>query len=297
MGKNSPPLGKSLTVAIENHLKTTGLGGEYVVFKWDPDEFHTHEFVEFAFFLSGSCEHYTGDETFHETAGDLAIINYNQFHCYKIPDGPFELMNLFWNPEKYPAPELPEPFSSRLNELIPVHPKLGHRLNRIVRIRLDDPEETFRLLNRLFKEQMKGDAASEPAIDALFRLFLIDICRSASIAPESHEEVFNPRMEKIRSHLEKHYTTAIRLEELSQLSGLKETNLCSQFKKYTGLSIGDYLKQRRLSAAMLQLRTTGNKILTICHDCGFSDISYFNRTFRTAIGETPSEYRKRFADS
>ncbi|MEN8255969.1 MAG: AraC family transcriptional regulator [Verrucomicrobiota bacterium] len=30
---------------------------------------------------------------------------------------------------------------------------------------------------------------------------------------------------------------------------------------------------------------------------GFSDITYFNRTFRKAIGKTPSEYRKHFTDS
>lgn len=265
-----------------------------MVFKWVPDEFHTHEFVEFAFFISGSCEHFTGDYTFKETAGNMAIINYNQFHKYGTPAGPFELMNIYWNPGKYPAPELPEPFSTRLHELIPVHPKLGHRLNRIVRLKLEDPQQTHRLLKRMYEEQMKGDEASESAIDAIFHLLLIDICRSASIVPESHEDEFNPRMETIRRYLEKSYTDTIRLEQLCEISGLKETNLCTQFKKYTGLSIGDYLKQRRLSAAMIQLRTSGKKVLTICYDCGFSDITYFNRTFRKAIGKTPSEYRKQF---
>ena len=59
-------------------------------------------------------------------------------------------MNIFWNPEKYLAPELPESLADRLHDLIPAHPTLGHRLNRIVRLELEDPEETHRLLFRLY---------------------------------------------------------------------------------------------------------------------------------------------------
>ena len=288
-------LRKTHSVEIDAHLQATGLGIEYIrKFKWVPDPFHTHEFVELLFMLRGTCEHYTGNHTFKEKEGNMAIINYKQFHCYRIPDGPFDLMNIYWCPEKYHAPELPEPLSTRLHDLIPGHPMLGHRLNRIVRLELDDPEETKRLLFRLYKEQNEAAPGSEAAIDSLFQLLLIEICRSASIVPKSHEEVFNPRMEKIRCYLEKHYTEPVRIEQLCTLSGLKESNLCRQFKKYTDLSIGDYLKQRRLAAAMQQLRTTNNKILTICYDCGFSDITYFNRIFRTAIGKTPSDYRKLF---
>jgi len=295
--RNLPPLGKTHSLQIDEHLQATGLGVELIrEFDYVPDPFHTHEFVEMIFMLRGTCEHHTADQTFKEKAGDMAIINYNQFHCYGMIDEPFDFINLYWNPEKYHAPELPEPLASRLNDLIPLHPMLGHRLNRIVRLELDDPEETHRLLFRLYNEQNEEDPGSEAAIDALFRLLLIEICRSASIVPKSNEEEFNPRMEKIRLYLEKHYTEPIRVEQLCELSGLKEANLCRQFKKYTGLSVGEYLKQRRLSDAMLQLRTTGNKILTICYDCGFSDITYFNRIFRKAIGKTPSEYRKHFID-
>ena len=143
-------------------------------------------------------------------------------------------------------------------------------------------------------EQEEKYPACESAINFLFGLLLIQICRNASITPKESEEEFNPRMEKIRLYLEKHYTEPVRLKQLCELSGLKETNLCQQFKRYTGLSIGNYLKQRRLAAAMQQLRTTSNKIITICYDCGFPEINHFNQTFRKATGKTPSDYRKQF---
>lgn len=292
---NLPPLGETLSVQINDHLQATGLAIEYIKdFQWEPDPFHTHEFIEMAFILRGSCEHCTGDHTYQQKEGSMAIINYNQFHSYKVPYGSFDLMNVYWNPEKYMAPELPEPLASCLHDLIPLHPTIGHRLNRIVRLELDNPAAAHHLLSRLYREQNDMVSGCEAAIDALFRLLLIEICRSAYVAPDNQEEEFNPRMETIRRYLEENYTEPVRIEQLCKLSGLKEANLCRKFKKYTGLSVGDYLKQRRLSAAMLQLRTTSNKVVSICYECGFSDITFFNRTFRKAIGKTPSEYRKQF---
>ncbi len=295
--ENLPPIGETGNIAAGYHLEAAGLGIEHFApyFRTN-DQFHTHKHVEFLFVLNGTCEHVTGDYTYKETAGGMAIVNYNQFHCFKLPDGPFELMNIYWNPEKYPEPELPELLSTRLHELIPSHPQLGHRLNQIVRLQLEDPEETKSLLYMFLKEQNKVSAGNEAAIDSLFRLILIKVCRAAFITPEYHLEEFNPRMEKIRLYLEKHFTEPFRLEQLCELSGLKESNLCRQFKKHTGLTVGNYLKQRRIAAAMLQLRTTSNKIMTICYDCGFPDLNHFNHTFRAAIGKTPSDYRKRFIE-
>ena len=296
-GHNLPPYGEATYLEAVTHLEVTGLGIEYFPKFSLNAEFHTHEFVEFLFVLGGTFQHITGDHIYTESPGGMAIINYNQFHGFKTPSGTVELMNIYWNPEKYPEPDLPEPLSTRLHELIPAHPSMGHRLNRIVRLQLDDPKKTSNLLRMLFDEQNKASPGSTAVIDALFRVILIQICRAASIVPEDSFEEFNPRMEKIRVYLEKHYTEPIRLEQLCELSGLKQTNLCRQFKKYTNLSIGSYLKQRRLATAMQQLRSSSKKIMTICHDCGFPDLPHFNATFRKAIGQTPSDYRKHFLDS
>jgi AraC family transcriptional regulator len=102
----------------------------------------------------------------------------------------------------------------------------------------------------------------------------------------------NPRIEGVRQFQEKRYAEPVRLKQRCRIAVLKETNLCRQFKKHTGLSTGEYLKQRRPAAALQQLRTTRKKVATICHACGVADISTFNRTFRTAFKQSPSDCRK-----
>ena len=179
-----------------------------------------------------------------------------------------------------------------LSAKVSAHPMLGHRLNRVVHLQIENPEKVTRLLQMLHDEQQKPDEGSEAAVQSLFRLFLMELCRASPVSTEGETEAFNPRMESVRKYLEAHHTEPIRLEQLCELSKLRKANLCRQFKKHTGLTTGDYLKQRRLAAAMQKLRTTNDKVLAIANDCGFSDIAHFNRAFRAAFGQTPSEYRK-----
>lgn len=275
------------------HLKATGLAFEYFpAFEQKQHDFHTHEFVEMLFVINGTFRHVTADRTYDESAGGLTVINYNQFHTLKTPNGPVELMNVYWDLKKHPRPDLPEPLAARLQELIPAHPMLGHRLNRIRHLQVGETEKVSRLLQMLHREQQEQQAGNEAAIQALFRFFLIELCRAAPTGPTQAESRFNPRMETVRLYLEAHFCDPVRLETLCALSSLRKANLCRQFKAYTGLSTGDYLKQRRLAAALQTLRTTNDKIVTICHDCGFSDVSNFNRAFRNAFDTTPSEYRR-----
>jgi AraC-like DNA-binding protein len=273
-------------------LQSAGLAFDYFPsFTNKNHAFHTHCFIEILFVLSGTFRHVTADRTYDESAGGLTVLNYNQFHTLTTPDGPVELMNVYWDLTKHTLPDLPEPFATRLRELIPIHPMLGHRLNRVFHLQMSDPEKSEQLLRMLYKEQQNEAPGSAAVIDALFKCFLIGLCRAAPAVQESAAEHFNPRMETVRRYLDEHYADPVRLEQLCKLSGLREANLCRQFKKYTGLGTGGYLKQRRLAAAMQKLLGTGDKILTVCHDCGFSDIANFNRTFRKALGLTPSEYR------
>ena len=293
MARKNLPLTKQPKSAASAHLESTGLAIEYFPrFFQEQHDFHTHEFIEMLFVINGTFRHVTADTTYDETAGGLTILNYNQFHTLKTPNGPVELANVYWDLKKYPLPKLPEPLATRLNELIPIHPMLGHRLNRTRHLQFGQPEKSAHLLRLLHGEQQGQGEGSEAAIDALFRLFLIELCRAAPAVLPGTEKHFNPRMETIRLYLEEHHTEPISLEQLCGLSNLRKANLCRQFKKYTGLATGDYLKQRRLAAALQKLRTTDDKIIAICYESGFSDIAHFNRTFRAAFGQTPTDYRR-----
>jgi len=62
----------------------------------------------------------------------------------------------------------------------------------------------------------------------------------------------------------------------------------------TGSTFSEFLLEQRLLLAHRRLSAAGTrreKISTIAFDAGFSDLSYFNRSFRKRFGMTPSEWR------
>ena len=61
-----------------------------------------------------------------------------------------------------------------------------------------------------------------------------------------------------------------------------------------GTSFSEFVLARRLERAMQMLKDphfAGHTISTIAFDSGFSDLSYFNRTFRRAFRTTPTDIR------
>jgi AraC-like DNA-binding protein len=62
-----------------------------------------------------------------------------------------------------------------------------------------------------------------------------------------------------------------------------------------GSTFTQYLTEQRLAAAYNALRPPASarvSISTIAYDCGFSDVSHFNRLFRRRFGCTPTDLRK-----
>jgi AraC-like DNA-binding protein len=60
------------------------------------------------------------------------------------------------------------------------------------------------------------------------------------------------------------------------------------------LSFSEFVLEKRLALArrmLLDLRNDARTISTIALDAGFADLSYFNRSFRSRFGATPSEIR------
>lgn len=69
-----------------------------------------------------------------------------------------------------------------------------------------------------------------------------------------------------------------------------------QLFEYEGTSFSEFIVQQRLTKAyrmLSDLRELTRSISGIAYECGFSDLSYFNRTFKKRFGGTPSDIRNR----
>jgi len=82
------------------------------------------------------------------------------------------------------------------------------------------------------------------------------------------------------------------LSSLAECAGLSPYHFLRVFQAVTGSTPHQYLLRLRLRSAALCLRTGPKTVLEIALDCGFGDISNFNRSFRSEFGMSPLAYRR-----
>lgn len=88
------------------------------------------------------------------------------------------------------------------------------------------------------------------------------------------------------------YAHELTLETLARRTGVSPSWLAHAFRKATGATIGDYLRQVRVNAAARALRETREPIGAIAHACGFADQAHLSRVFRALKGTTPGAWRR-----
>jgi AraC family transcriptional regulator len=81
------------------------------------------------------------------------------------------------------------------------------------------------------------------------------------------------------------------LETLAGECGLSPYHFLRTFERLTGVTPHQYVLRARLRKAALRLADGAERITDVAFDCGFGDISNFNRAFRGEFGASPRAFR------
>lgn len=78
------------------------------------------------------------------------------------------------------------------------------------------------------------------------------------------------------------------LQRLAQKLGYSQYHTTRKFKEIAGMTLRDYLRQRKLAFALQAVRDSGKGLLDIALSYGFSSHEAFTRAFQAAYGITPA---------
>lgn len=81
------------------------------------------------------------------------------------------------------------------------------------------------------------------------------------------------------------------LDRLARDAGMSRYHFLRVFRRATGTTPRQYLIQARFRRAAAQLATSREPITSVALDCGFGDLSTFNRRFRAVFGVSPRRFR------
>ena len=130
-------------------------------------------------------------------------------------------------------------------------------------------------------------------------LYELSRCENArTLASSSYAKVTveddSRRILKVKHIISKNYMDELRLPELASLAGMSSSAFSRFFKLHTGRNISEYIIDLRLGYAARMLVDTAKSISEIGFDCGFNNLSNFNRIFKKKKGCSPSEFRESY---
>ena len=139
-------------------------------------------------------------------------------------------------------------------------------------------------------------AASIPALvrkKALGLELLSTILERSRLRPTAERLLGeSSRLRPALDHIQAHLSEPIARKTLARLACLSEPRFHAVFKKALGHAPLDYVKRLRLSKAQSLLIETELAVGEVGEASGYGDPYHFSRSFKSALGVSPTEYRR-----
>ncbi|MBN2713120.1 MAG: helix-turn-helix transcriptional regulator [Planctomycetes bacterium] len=174
---------------------------------------------------------------------------------------------------------------------LPLHMHLGEaqpfaieRLRQIVQLH-NQPESSER------ETRLRRMEAAN-----LFQAFILWLARQSEDAllksGPSHADTGIARM---LEHIEEHLEEPLPIGRLCTVAKLSRNYLARRFKTRFGMTVLQYILERRIDRAREMMENTDAPIQAIAARVGLPDLQYFNKRFRRVTGKSPTAFRDSLA--
>lgn len=258
------------------------------------DIWHNHSELEFLHVLNGSGTRFIGDSIESFSSGDLVLVGSNLPHVWRsdkiyyegVPEIQAELIltqftkdfagkDFFSLPEMISVQELLEDSNQGLQILGKTRENVSERLVKLVA--MDGGEkllEFIQILNYISKTKEYRKLSSIGFVD-------------------SYQSKGSNRINKVHDFIMNNFMEDITLKEAADIANMNETAFCRYFKTTTLKTFTQFLNEVRIGYACRLLLHEDLNISGIGYECGFKNISYFNRVFKNSLGITPQQYQRK----
>lgn len=251
---------------------------------------HWHDDVEFISVRKGTGIVELDFVPHTVTAGDLILIRPSRLHAIKPMDGnTMEYENIMLNPSFFLSYQLD---ACTQEYFIPFMEGLYH-LPSIFHPKDECYPSLMKCITHIDDICSTKDFAWQVGIKStLFELFYLLFASFPYKQPRQMDEKKYAALKDIITYVDENYANQIAVEDAASVLGYSESHFMRFFKQQTNMTFITYLNNYRLAKAAQALSTTSDSILEIAGNCGYENLSLFNRQFKRKYQMTPSAFRE-----
>lgn len=158
---------------------------------------------------------------------------------------------------------------------------------------LPNPQRTASVIGAL--EDLLREQRPTQKLDISCQIYelLVSLYWNAPASKNRPRENRYKKLEPVLHYIEQHYAEPLTLELLARQAGVSPRHLCLLFKEAMHVRPFWYINTTRINnCKRLLLDQRDLSIAEAAARCGFENICYFNQTFKTIAGMSPSQFRQ-----
>ena len=253
------------------------------------DKLHQHEEIQLSCIVEGSGTLIIGDTISQYEKGDVLAIDGNLPHVFKSDPNSEQkslMLTLFFTQHSFGDSffDLEE-----LDELQSFFKKIPNGFKVI--------SHKSSLLEIFLS--LKAKSKLERFVSFLEVLKILTKAKKQALSSFVYQKQYSvnegKRMRDVMSYTMEHFQESISLEQISEIASMTKNAFCKYFKRRTNKTYVQFLTELRIEhACKLLLQQKDSSISNIAFECGFGNVSNFNRSFRKIKQIQPFQYRKQF---
>ncbi len=252
----------------------------YERYRYKPDfkgYWHSHTYTEIFFVTDGSGFFYTKDNKIPISKGMVIINNGHVQHMESS------------------APNMDLEYAVLCVENLSFHSNNnGHKDNTFCYDFGSDFETVFDFIRQIEWEWIVREEFWQCALQTQFNSFILYIIRKSNLYALPVETSKQPSLlADVHLYLTANYTDDISLDKLADRFSMNKYYLAHTFKETYGDSIISTLNKIRCNTAQHLLQNTDHSISEISTSVGYNSSSYFSKTYKKIIGESPLQTRSK----
>jgi AraC-like DNA-binding protein len=263
-------------------------------YNYYPTPWHYHPEYEIVMVTESTGKRFIGDHISDFKPGNLAFLGPNIPHTYRNDDKYYEEGSALRAKSiviHFAEASLGEDFL-KLPEALPLKKLFEQSLQG-----LDISGETYEKVSTNLYEiiSLQGLKRWLCLID-----ILLDIAASKNNSPITqtihigYNEKESKRLCSVFDWVAANFEKEIRLSEAAEIAQMNENAFSRFFSLRTRKTFSGFVQELRLKKAAKLLVENDMTITQVCYDCGYNNVSNFNRQFLTHYQMNPMKYRKTF---